>query len=892
MEFENPRLFLLLVPAAALFVLVEWRAERLGGAVLRTALRLLAIGAVLCGLAGPRRGLVALEGEAAPIVPLVDVSDSIGAAAEGRALALARDAVRRLPPDSVLEPIVFAGAARPAPGGDSLDPIERAKLAPERSRLTGAVHAAAAAIGARRGARLLLFSDGLVEDADAAAELANELSLPIDAADPGGAARPDARAVSLRLPDRVEESVPADVALLATANVAADAVARLTIDDRLVAERRLRLEPGVRSSAVFPNVAFERGTRTVIASVAIPGDDEPRNDEIRAAVQATEPPRYLLVSKPGFVSPVESALRAQGLALDRWDSLAPLRGKGALAPYAAVILGDVPDGVPMRAEDAAILAEEVERRGLGLLAIASPLVEESLREGAALARLSPVTLAAKPPEEKPEEKPPPPPEEKKDEPPPPEEKPDPKPKTERPKPKKEKVVGSTLTLLLLIDKSGSMRYGDSLALAKATAESTAAALDPSDVVGVMAFDDKPRWIVPFVAAGDAAEIRRGLGKLSAGGRTFFFPALAAAREALRATQSRIKHLVFITDGQPEDSFENYRALATAMAAEAITISVVGVGEALGNTAFLGDVAKWGGGKSYIHASFSEVPQLVLIETKRVLSQADSIRTLEDGDEPPEEVAANEATDPKAADATASPDRFEVTGSSESEKGEPSAADAAAAEKPPEKRALPEPPPVPVRDYPVVARGPVPFLAGIDAALLPPVRGFVRCAEKAASWVPIAVAGEGPLFALRVAGAGSVLLLATRETEDGAGRWLEFPPLGKILAQALRLLSRGAAAGGSGSPGLVAGAGGAELIEIGPDRAALERLARATGGDLVDPERVEPRRLAPESRPDSVDPAPFFLAAALLLPVEFLLRRRAAALRSASSQLPPNARLAA
>src|SRR5262249_15413540 len=138
------------------------------------------------------------------------------------------------------------------------------------------------------------------------------------------------------------------------------------------------------------------------------------------------------------------------------------------------------------------------------------------------------------------------------------------------------------------------------------------------------------------------------------------------------------------------------------------------------------------------------------------------------------------------DGPESPDRF---GQDRPDSRPP---DTTAKEPPPkesEPTSKPDPVAAPPRDRSVTVRGSAAFLAGIDPSTLPPVRAVVDTAEKRGAGAPLVVEGTGPLVALRVAGAGSVLLFAAPETETGAGAWLEYPALGKFLAQALRTIAR-------------------------------------------------------------------------------------------------------
>ncbi|MCI0588940.1 MAG: VWA domain-containing protein, partial [Planctomycetes bacterium] len=127
-------------------------------------------------------------------------------------------------------------------------------------------------------------------------------------------------------------------------------------------------------------------------------------------------------------------------------------------------------------------------------------------------------------------------------------------------PDKKAVESATVTLLLLIDRSGSMA-GVKIERAKEAALASAETLDPQDQVAVIAFDASAEEVCALGAAGDRERIRGCVASLGAGGGTRFEPALRRAIEVAGTAPPGIRHVVLLSDGMTEDwGTVDYRTL--------------------------------------------------------------------------------------------------------------------------------------------------------------------------------------------------------------------------------------------------------------------------------------------------------------------------------------------
>lgn len=167
-----------------------------------------------------------------------------------------------------------------------------------------------------------------------------------------------------------------------------------------------------------------------------------------------------------------------------------------------------------------------------------------------------------------------------------------------------------LGLVLVIDKSGSMtsgQYGVSkLELAKEAAIRGTDVLEENDQLGVIAFDDTVKWVFEMTQVTDKEALQDEIATVVPGGGTTIKPSLEAAVEALVETDTKLKHIILLTDGQAEQ--HGYDTILQDMREHDITISTVAVG--LGSDQqLLKMLADEGGGRYYLTDEFSNIPTI-------------------------------------------------------------------------------------------------------------------------------------------------------------------------------------------------------------------------------------------------------------------------------------------
>lgn len=175
----------------------------------------------------------------------------------------------------------------------------------------------------------------------------------------------------------------------------------------------------------------------------------------------------------------------------------------------------------------------------------------------------------------------------------------------------------SLALVLVIDRSGSMS-GPRMELAKEAARATLDVLQPSDKLGVIAFDSAPAVVVRLQRAANRLKITDSLSRLSPGGGTAIFPALDEAYQMLTSVQAKVKHVILLTDGQSNQS--GIIDLVAQAYSEKITVSTVGVGMG-SDQSLLMRVAETGGGRYYFTDRADNIPKLFLKEASEVSRRA-------------------------------------------------------------------------------------------------------------------------------------------------------------------------------------------------------------------------------------------------------------------------------
>jgi Ca-activated chloride channel homolog len=212
---------------------------------------------------------------------------------------------------------------------------------------------------------------------------------------------------------------------------------------------------------------------------------------------------------------------------------------------------------------------------------------------------------------------------------------------------------ASLALVLLIDKSGSMREQQKLELAKRAAQQVVGKLAPQDQLGVIAFSSDSQWVTPLESNASRAQIDERIEALAAQGGTDMYPALEKAALALAEATAEHKQLILLTDGisVPGD----FRALSRKLARQRICVSTVSVGDEADQSQ-LKQIAAITGGRYYHCADPADMPRMLVEETVAAVAATTSharplvlhqLPDLDSTDTPPPADAAATSAKPAA-----------------------------------------------------------------------------------------------------------------------------------------------------------------------------------------------------------------------------------------------------
>ncbi|MEK7210527.1 MAG: VWA domain-containing protein, partial [Candidatus Binatota bacterium] len=180
-------------------------------------------------------------------------------------------------------------------------------------------------------------------------------------------------------------------------------------------------------------------------------------------------------------------------------------------------------------------------------------------------------------------------------------------------PKKEE---KNRAVVLVIDKSGSMREENRLLYAQEAAKAVAAQLKDDDLLGVVGFDIEPFVVVPLSQIERVrATVSSQIDRLKAQGKTYLYPAIVEARRQLEKQSAGRKHVIILSDGETGGSGSDYVDLVTVMKEELkINVSAVAIGDQA-NIPLLKRIAQYGGGFFHHTNDPKTLPQIVVQEIR-------------------------------------------------------------------------------------------------------------------------------------------------------------------------------------------------------------------------------------------------------------------------------------
>jgi uncharacterized membrane protein len=589
-------LLLLLIPlVVGLVVGLQLLARRdLGDARARLALlvRALLISALAMALAGVA---VVLPAERLATVFVVDLSDSVGNTGRADALAFVRDALEERPAGDVAGVVAFGKDALVERLPDELTDLGRIASTPVRGAtdIGAALRLAAALFPDATRQRIVLLSDGndTTGTGQVEAARAGARGIQVTTRTIGLGASDEVLVDRISVPTTSRLGEELEVAVEIRSTVAQPAAVRLYADGALVATERTALVAGI-TPVVFRVTPKEAGFHVFRAVVEAAKDTFPQNDRADASTLVSGPPRVLVV--PGdeaVAADLVAALKTrEGDVVTMLPELVP-DDPATLSGFDSVVLVDVPR-IRFTTKQLEALRSVTRDFGKGLVMIGGPR-----SYGAGGFRDTPLE-AALPVEMRVRDR---------------EKQPD-------------------VALVVVIDESGSMaachcNTSDrnqavqlngvrKVDIGKEAILRAAAALQATDELGVVAFNERANWVVKRTPLGAISDLQGSLGAINADGQTNIYAGLDEGVKALESAKATRRHLILLTDGW--SSSGQYDAILARMKAAGITLSTVGAGG--GANPFLEELAVKGGGRFYPAVNPASIPDIFLKETQQVSGQ--------------------------------------------------------------------------------------------------------------------------------------------------------------------------------------------------------------------------------------------------------------------------------
>jgi Ca-activated chloride channel homolog len=539
-------------------------------------IRSVALAALAMALVNPR---IFQSTSAMDVIFSVDLSRSVGQEGREKALELLEAAGRIKRPEARTGLLTFART----PEWESL-PREQvpmsdfsARLDRDETDIQAALQAAVAQVGEDRQGKILLISDGNENRNETArvipllrAQGVSVWTMPVTLS----RGRNEMYLSDLVLPRQVDSAEGFEIRGAIESLREALARVRLLRDGSLHAEQEVQLKTGT-NPVVFRDSLRARGNHTYELLVESPADTLAENNLLQGVVEVKGPPRVLLLSAQKESKRVISrVLQAQGYAVvESAPDTHPL-SLSELSAYDLLVLDNVP-AFQLTYAKMETIEKYVRDLGGGLLVIGG---SQSYGAGGyfrtPLERILPVDM--RPPA---------------------------------------RLEMPHVALLFVIDKSGSMGAGSEgstkLDLAKAAAIAAADIMNPTDQVGVLAFDANWDWALPFRQVGKGEWISERLAGLQSDGGTDLYKAMVEAHRVIATKQAAIKHVIVLSDGLTDKA--DFYTLVTRMARDGITVSTVSVGNDA-DVQLMADIAKNGKGRGYVALDPQTIPQIFTTET--------------------------------------------------------------------------------------------------------------------------------------------------------------------------------------------------------------------------------------------------------------------------------------
>lgn len=179
-------------------------------------------------------------------------------------------------------------------------------------------------------------------------------------------------------------------------------------------------------------------------------------------------------------------------------------------------------------------------------------------------------------------------------------------------PKEPKREEKNRAVVLVIDKSGSMREENRILYAQEAAKAVARQLKDNDLLAVVGFDSSAFVVIPMEPlARLRGTLDSQINRLKPGGQTYFYPALLEAKRQIERANTARRHVILLSDGETRGTQGELVDLVGVMKNEMkVTVSAVAIG-AEADVRIMKRLSQYGGGLFHHTIDPASLPQIVL-----------------------------------------------------------------------------------------------------------------------------------------------------------------------------------------------------------------------------------------------------------------------------------------
>ena len=576
-QFTHPYYLLLLVPTLAWVIWFAWKSDVQVGAWRRwlaLAVRLLVLAAMVLSIAG-LQWLRPLEGM--NVFFVLDRSDSIPSPQQEAARDYVNKAAKKKKMEDKAGVIVFGSEASIESSPNSALDLQKiqAVVGTERTDLAAAIRLGTAAFPETGQKRLVLLTDANenVGDAMSAVLAAKPLGVTVDVFPLGVARANDVSVQKLQVPSKLKKGQAFEVKIFVQADQATTAAVRLWRNEQFLGEQKVELSPG-KNLFTFPQTLSDPGFFSYDVQVDAPGDPLPQNNKAAGFATVRGEPRILIVSAdPGQDQTLANALRSSRLEVN----LVGIQGfPGTLAEmqsYDAIFISNVAAG-DLGADRQKLLESAVRDFGVGLVCVGGDQAYAAGGyRGTPLEATLPVSMELD----------------------------------------SKKVLPSGAVVLVM----HGMEFANGNQVARDCAQGVLAALGPGDEMGVVLWDGTERWLFPLQKVGNKRDLAEKIAGMNQGDLGSFQGVLEQAHDALKKSNSNLKHIIVFSDGDPGPPSQQ---LMQSIVGDRITVSTILISGHVGPDTMIA-MADQGKGRFYNVTSPNDLPQVFIKESAVILKSA-------------------------------------------------------------------------------------------------------------------------------------------------------------------------------------------------------------------------------------------------------------------------------